>query len=191
MPTVMEFTEERPIAIRDDASTPASGTLPDKGRNAAPSAVQTIAWLPMYAVATAAMVVSVAEIISQTFKKQLAAKRNTKVSDLMDEVEHLQRTLDPDWNGYGSEPPSGIAVENARQVLLACRGTVLPTNVVASAQGGIGVCFYRGKKYGDIECLNTGEILATISDGSGRPKVWEVKPTEKARTLESIGKYLR
>jgi hypothetical protein len=62
--------------------------------------------------------------------------------------------------------------------------------VTASAQGGVGICFYHGKKYGDIECLNTGEILATTSDGSGRPQVWEVRLSESKGALERIGQFI-
>src|SRR5947208_2620679 len=35
-----------------------------------------------------------------------------------------------------------------------------PTRVVASAEGGIAVCFVNGQKYADIECLNSGDVIA-------------------------------
>jgi hypothetical protein len=78
----------------------------------------------------------------------------------------------------------------AETILLSAAKVIVPNRVAPSAQGGVGICFYNGERYGDIECLNTGEILATISDGSGRPLVWDVKPSETGRALERIVEYV-
>jgi hypothetical protein len=100
------------------------------------------------------------------------------------------RSLCEDWNGYRSEPPSELARELAKGVVLTAASVIVPDRVAPSAQGGIGICFYRGNKYADIECFNTGEILATVSDGSGRPQIWEVKPREIRGALEKIGQHI-
>jgi hypothetical protein len=50
----------------------------------------------------------------------------------------------------------------------------IPDKVVASAEGGVAICFSRENKYSDLECLNTGEILGVISDRKDRPTAWEV-----------------
>lgn len=112
-----------------------------------------------------------------------------RIAALCERVEHM-RLVGPDWNGYGSEAPNQFAIENAKEILLSATSFVVPNRVAPSAQGGVGICFYRGNKYADIECLNTGEILATTSDGTGRPEVWEVKPSESKGALQRIGQYI-
>jgi len=76
------------------------------------------------------------------------------------ELDHL-RTLPDDWDGYGAETPSEEAISLARMVLDAIHETesaIEPTRVVASAEGGVVVCFARGDRYADIECFNSGEM---------------------------------
>jgi hypothetical protein len=51
-----------------------------------------------------------------------------------------------------------------------------PTRVVASAEGGVAICFVNGNKYADVEFLNTGEILGVVSNRRDRPIAWEVGP---------------
>jgi hypothetical protein len=116
-----------------------------------------------------------------------AAKRIAVLWEAVDDMQELHA----DWNGYDSEPPNEFARQVAKQILLSAINVIVPTRVAPSAQGGIGICFYgRNNKYADIECLNTGVILATLSDGMGRPEVWEVKPIDSRRVLEQIGKYI-
>lgn len=122
----------------------------------------------------------------ETQQHSTAAKR---IAALWDDVDAMTR-MQPDWNGYGSEPPNEFSRDLAKQILLSATSVLVPNRVAASAQGGVGICFYQGNKYGDIECLNSGEILATISDGIHRPEVWEVKPSDSRGALERIGKYI-
>jgi len=120
-------------------------------------------------------------------KSSAAAKRIAVLWEAVDDMQELQA----DWNGYNSEPPNEFARQVAKQILLSATNVLVPSRVAPSAQGGIGICFYgRDNKYADIECLNTGEILATLSDGTGRPEVWDVKPIDSRRALERIGKYI-
>jgi len=67
-----------------------------------------------------------------------------------------------------------------------------PTRVVASAEGGIAICFVRGDKYADLECLNTGEILAVTSNRYNRPTVWEIRESshEMSRASARICRFL-
>jgi hypothetical protein len=123
------------------------------------------------------------------YEKSKVSAKNRKISSFIKEIDEMKE-MDFDWNGYGSESPNTFARETAITLLLSAGRTIVPNRVSASAQGGVGICFYRDSRYGDIECLNTGEILATISDGSGRPEVWEVGPNEAGRALERIGKYI-
>jgi hypothetical protein len=115
-----------------------------------------------------------------------AAKRIAVLWETVDDMRRLQA----DWNGYNSDPPNEFARDLAKQILLSTTNILVPTRVAPSAQGGVGICFYGRNKYADIECLNTGEILATLSDGVGRPEVWDVKPVESRKALERIGQYI-
>jgi hypothetical protein len=128
----------------------------------------------------------VAEFLGSAISRNHSAKR---IAELWDDVDHMS-TLHTDWNGYGSEPPNDVARDVAQQILMSATNLIVPNRVAASAQGGVGICFYQGSRYADIECLNTGEILATTSDGSGRPGVWEVKLNETKGALERIGQYI-
>ncbi|MCL1468907.1 hypothetical protein [Argonema galeatum] len=111
-------------------------------------------------------------------------------------IRKLQKleNLPANWDSYGANPPNSIALLWGRKSL-----TVLfemnfpPTQITPSVEEGIGICFIRGKKYADIECFNTGEILAVTSDGQGNPNVWEVNPSreELKNSLERIRVYLQ
>jgi len=73
------------------------------------------------------------------------------------------------------EAPSEIAIAWGNLVLRAFeKEGLVPSRVVASAEGGIGVCFVVENSYADIECLNTGEILGVITNRNDRPLVWDV-----------------
>ena len=101
------------------------------------------------------------------------------------------RQLSKDWDSYGAEAPNGKATYGAWQVILELRNLGLaPTSILPSVEGGVGITFRRDGKYADIECFNTGEILAIQSDGSGQPSVWEVGPDALKETLTTIRAYL-
>jgi hypothetical protein len=77
----------------------------------------------------------------------------------------------------GTEPPSPAVLAVARLILRQLETEALePTKVVASVEGGAGLCFVDGDKYADIECLNSGEILGVVSNRRDRPAVWKIKP---------------
>jgi hypothetical protein len=82
---------------------------------------------------------------------------------------------DPSLWPDGAEKPSEAAVDRALAMLdQLAHDQVPPTRVVASAEGGVAICFVRGEKYADVEFLNTGEILGVVSNRRDRPVVWEV-----------------
>jgi hypothetical protein len=75
----------------------------------------------------------------------------------------------------GAEKPSETAIAWASDMLNQLKVDQLPpTRVVASAEGGVAICFVHGDKYADVEFLNTGEILGVVSNRRDRPVVWEV-----------------
>jgi hypothetical protein len=96
------------------------------------------------------------------------------------------------WPNH-AEPPSGFAMAWAQLILDQLQNDkLLPTRVVASAEGGVGVCFVDGIKYADIECLNSGTILGVTSDRSTRPVAWEVEQSAGgiARASERIREFI-
>jgi hypothetical protein len=95
-------------------------------------------------------------------------------------------SLPQDWDTYDAPPPSAHAKEQADRVLDLLQTLSQPlTKVVASAEGGIGICFVVGDRYADIECLNSGEILAVTYRGSEEPFVWQVESRDAA-VIEAI-----
>lgn len=94
----------------------------------------------------------------------------------------------------GAQAPSGYACDWASIMLQRLqRERLLPTRVVASAEGGVAICFIDGNKYADVEFLNTGEILGVTSDRRNRPVVWEAEPSasDLARATDRIRMFLR
>jgi len=80
-----------------------------------------------------------------------------------------------DWDTFGSEAPNRDAVLAAGNILKSLiRSDVVPDAILPSAEGGVAICFVRGNRYADIECLNSGEILAVTSTRHERPYVWNL-----------------
>jgi hypothetical protein len=92
-----------------------------------------------------------------------------------------------------ASPPSPVAIQWAQFALQELQVQALePSRVVASAEGGAAICLVHGKKYADIECLNSGAILGVISDKSNWPAVWEIEPDARgiARAVARIREFL-
>ena len=131
----------------------------------------------------------------QQAKRQSLLSRNMKISarrqqtaaesrrlstfetDFKDVVRDLIAldSINQDWNGLGSEPPTVDAIVGAVRVLRQMKSAwVRPERVAPSAEGGVGVTFRRGRRFASIESLNSGEVVVLISDGTGSPRAWEV-----------------
>lgn len=104
----------------------------------------------------------------------------------LDRLKLLQRG----WDSYDAEPPNAWSLHQARQVLddLHCVG-LKPESIVPSAEHGVGIVFGAGEKFADIECLNSGSILAATSDGHGTIDVWEVG--DDHRSMENAIERIR
>lgn len=92
-----------------------------------------------------------------------------------------------------AEPPSGLAIAYAHAILAELSlDRFAPSRVVASAEGGVAVCFVNGDRYSDIECLNNGSILGVTSDRRQRPNVWEIDADSAAiaRACSRIREFL-
>lgn len=94
--------------------------------------------------------------------------------------------LREDWDSYGAEAPTDVSVNNASRVLKTLSEfSAVPDGILPSAEGGIAICFVRDDSYADIECLNSGEILAVKYRGNEPPRVWEVGESV-ADTVQTI-----
>jgi len=93
----------------------------------------------------------------------------------------------------GAEAPTANAQAFASVLLNELQANrIVPTRVVASAEGGVAICFVNGDKYADVEFLNSGEILGVVSNRRDKPIVWAIDPSsrELAGAAHRISKFL-
>ena len=91
---------------------------------------------------------------------------NTWTEKAQGKLEHL-RSLESDWDSYGSEPPSREALATAGELLgMLIEEDLEPTRVVPSVEGGVVFDFIYAKRYAAIEILNTGEVTEVYMDES-------------------------
>jgi hypothetical protein len=112
-------------------------------------------------------------------------ERNKQLDKLKD--------LELGWDSYDAEPPNDISFAWAREVLGALMEfNFEPTKIVASVVGGVAFIFTRQDRYADIECLNSGALVAVMYDSQSEPAVWRVSPDSKSikEALEKIRAFL-
>ena len=91
--------------------------------------------------------------------------------------------LSDDWDTYGAEAPNDRARILAATVLEKLEAkSLIPTVILPSVEGGIGVAFAEGETQAGIEIYNTGEMVASIWTAVYRPTVWEL--TDSSVELE-------
>jgi hypothetical protein len=80
------------------------------------------------------------------------------------------------WDTYGASAPTAIARDNAVRVLdRLLSKNLTPSKVLPSAEGGVAISFTASsRRYADIECFNSGDILAITSNRRSEPVVWAV-----------------
>lgn len=101
------------------------------------------------------------------------------------------------WNyppGYSGPPPNDRALAVAREILdtqCAPLGMV-PTRVVASAEGGVGLVFTSGDRYADIEVFNDGDIAVLVSSHGTGTDALDIRnsPEDLRRALIMIRVFL-
>ncbi|MHB2015815.1 MAG: hypothetical protein ACYCW6_02600 [Candidatus Xenobia bacterium] len=106
------------------------------------------------------------------------------------QVEDLGQKLHRNWiREYGK--PNHTALANAVGVLNELQGSSLqPTKVIPSAEEGVVIVFSSTNRYADIECLNTGEILAVACERENpQPDSWHVGRDGIATTIRRIAEY--
>lgn len=100
-------------------------------------------------------------------ERQLLVTLQSQLAELAD--------LRDDWNGYGAEAPNESALSAAGGVLnILNELDLLPSRIVASADGGVSLVFLIPGGYVDIECFNEGDILAGFQLPRQPPEVEEV-----------------
>jgi hypothetical protein len=98
----------------------------------------------------------------------------------------------PNWDSYGAQPPNPEARACAAEILTLLQGQAFPpSTIVPSSEGGVAICFVDSGAYADIECLNTGEVLAVTYEGNAEPHVWDVgrKDTAIKSAIEQIREH--
>jgi hypothetical protein len=102
--------------------------------------------------------------------------------------------LRQNWDSYGAPAPNKRAAANAIRVLTLSQSVNLdPTGILASAEGGIGICFVSGDHYADIECSNEGEVLGVYYVGPQMPTLLETDATDASilAALRRIRDHIR
>jgi hypothetical protein len=102
--------------------------------------------------------------------------------------------LQPGWDSYMAEAPNPLARRAAEKALEILRHLKAePAAVLPSADGGIGICFNNGTKYGQLEFLNNGEAHALIYGGEPAPQAWQIDLSQRDALTEAwkrIGAHL-
>lgn len=85
------------------------------------------------------------------------------------------------WDTYGAEPPNEVARALAGKILDALEtDLLLPTRLMASAEGGIAISFVEEDKRAEIEIYNTGEIAVATYHAHREPEAWESSDADSA-----------
>jgi len=109
---------------------------------------------------------------------------------MLEKLESLTGLQDG-WNSYGSAPPNDTAINIAKRILEQLRLMGLrPERIVASAQDGVSIYFLSGNKSADVEIYNSGEAVASYSDGVSEEKVWEVQASDLPRAITQINDFI-
>jgi hypothetical protein len=103
------------------------------------------------------------------------------------------RELPTGWDSYDAPPPNDVSLAVADKFLdLLSNERLFPASIIASAEGGIGICFGASDRYADLEFLNSGEIIGVRYRGTTLPIVWETDSSEGAliKSIKGIREYL-
>ncbi len=101
-------------------------------------------------------------------------------------------SLPSNWDTFGTERPSQQAISTAAQIAESfIQFGLVPDAIVPSAEGGVAICFLRNQKYADIECLNSGEVLAVRYSSRDDPQAWAVRANIATdATVQTVSQYL-
>ncbi|MEQ9588018.1 MAG: hypothetical protein RJS97_08700 [Parvibaculaceae bacterium] len=102
------------------------------------------------------------------------------------------RSMPAIWESTEADPPNDTALQHAAEVLDRFAAVDLePNRISPSIEEGVCLSCRDGMLYADIECFNTGEIMAAMSDGN-HPTVVTVLDAAAIRdTVEQIAAFIR
>jgi hypothetical protein len=101
-------------------------------------------------------------------------------------------SLPSNWDTFETERPSQQAIATATMIAESfIKFGLVPDAIVPSAEGGVAVCFLRNQKYADIECLNSGEVLAVRYSSQDDPQAWAIRANiAPDATVQTVSQYL-
>jgi hypothetical protein len=98
----------------------------------------------------------------------------TWLSKALRRIATIQKLHD-NWNSYGAESPNFKAAQMARVALqMLEEADCKPSQIDPSADGGICIAFEAEGMFADVECFNTGEILASVSKDGEEADIWAI-----------------
>lgn len=101
------------------------------------------------------------------------------------------QNLEASYDGYGTRPPNAIAAEYADSVLSALADLDFePSAIDPSSDEGICISFRNHNLYADVECFNTGEVLAETKVDGEEPTIWAIEPQEINETITKINSFI-
>ena len=101
-------------------------------------------------------------------------RRTISYAALSRQLAKLAR-LSRGWDTYKAEAPSSISIIAASRIgKKFIQLGLVPDVVVPSSEGGVALCFLRNPKYADVECFNTGEVLAVRYSANQDPVAWSI-----------------
>jgi hypothetical protein len=104
-------------------------------------------------------------------------------------------TLPKAWDSYVADPPNEVAIRAAERVLdlLWDSGYSKPSRIAPSSDDGVLISFMGKKGSANIECFNSGEIVAAVTSPHEAPRVWQVDRTPGAirAALEEIADAIK
>jgi hypothetical protein len=129
----------------------------------------------------------------QTTASSGVIRREQLYSSLRDQLVSTS-SLRKGWDSYSAEAPNTLARSAAGKALEILRPlNAEPAAILPSVDGGIGICFNNGGKYGQLEFLNDGEVHALLYGGTDDPQGWQIDLTETdalPAAWKRIGAYL-
>jgi hypothetical protein len=133
------------------------------------------------------------EVIQELLARVNATATTQRFSSLDEKLSQIG-DLPDHWDGYDSPRPDENAVTLARQAIRAAEiARLLPTTVVASAEGGVAICWDKGDKHAYIEFGNDLTAVSAMYSGHGEPIVAEFEPTasEIERAFGEVRRFMR
>jgi hypothetical protein len=109
---------------------------------------------------------------------------------LIDAESALSRisSLPPNWDSYGALPPSPGSIGASKTILeRLAQDLILPSTIVASAEGGVSIYFISGQKTAYIESYNEGNQALVMYDQTGAIEVLEI---ERDVPTSSVGEKI-